>query len=332
MVPTPTANRWRIVSLRDGRRLRWDGAALDLAPPGTTGPALEWTYAHDSNGYFFIDHPATTRRLRLERVDDANGAPTSITYLMETSGTVRDSVRWRFIKPFQPGEVAPPPALPILSATAGTNGVTLSWPAILPSDFLHYTVYRGTAAGGPYLPLATGITNAGYLDTSATPGTTHYYIVTTTDWLESESAASREASATPLPPPGTYASWIISAFAAAPNAATSFNADPDEDGLQNGLEYGFLTDPLAPTVSPFAASSDAGGKILLHYVRNRSATDLRFTVQGTTNLASPTWQLVVIEFVSQTPDGSVDRVTVRPVNVASPLQFYRLRVQLLSSP
>ena len=38
-----------------------------------------------------------------------NGAPTSITYVMEPNTTVRDSVRWRFIKPYQPADVAPPP-------------------------------------------------------------------------------------------------------------------------------------------------------------------------------------------------------------------------------
>ena len=42
LVPSGTASRWYLVSLRDGRRLRFANNVLDLAPPGTTGADLEW--------------------------------------------------------------------------------------------------------------------------------------------------------------------------------------------------------------------------------------------------------------------------------------------------
>jgi hypothetical protein len=100
-----TAGRWHLVSLRDGRRLRFTGTALDFAPTGAMGSAVEWRITADADGYYFIDHAATSRRLRLNRVDNGSGAPTSITYEMEDSGTVRDSVRWRFIKPYRPAAI-----------------------------------------------------------------------------------------------------------------------------------------------------------------------------------------------------------------------------------
>jgi hypothetical protein len=200
LVKAPAAGRWTIVSLRDGRRLRWTGTKLDYAPPGTAGSAVEWGYSADADGYFFIDHPATSKRLRMNRVDDANGAPTSITYVMEASSTVRDSVRWRFIKPYKPADVEPPPAPASLAATGGESLVTLSWPSTGTTDFLGYSVYRSMAAGGPYTRIAANLKTSDHVDTNVTNGTTYHYVVTVMDWIENESANSPEASATPVEP------------------------------------------------------------------------------------------------------------------------------------
>jgi hypothetical protein len=201
LVPNAAATRRYIVSLRDGRRLRFNGSSLDLAPPGTTGTAVEWTFnGPDGNGYTFIDHPATSKSLRLARINDGNGAPTALNYSLENFGTVSEETRWRFIKPYQPAETIAPAAPAWLTAVGGSNRVTLAWPASAAADFLRYSVYRGTAAGGPYALIATGLTDPGYVDNSAGQGVIYRYLVTSTDWIENESADSPEASATPTPP------------------------------------------------------------------------------------------------------------------------------------
>lgn len=201
LVPAPTASRWFIVSLRDGRRLRFNGTALDLAPPGTSGGLVEWNFNGPlADGNTYIDHHATSKSLRLSRSNDGNGAPTALNFGMENFGTAQDATRWRFIKPYRPVETAAPVALASLTATGGVGHATLSWPATAATDFLHYSVYRRTGTNMAYTRIATGLTAPGYVDTNALPGTLYRYVVTTTDWLESESTHSPEASTTPQAP------------------------------------------------------------------------------------------------------------------------------------
>jgi len=201
LVPNASANRHYVVSLRDGRRLRFDGTTLDLAPPGTPGSFVEWTFnGPDGNGYTFIDHPATSKSLRLSRTNDGNGAPTSLNYGMENFGTVQDATRWRFIKSFQPAGTAPPATIVNVRATGGFGRVTLAWSASAATNILRYSVYRRLSASSAYTQVATGLTAPGWIDNNVFQGTTYRYVVTATDWIENESAQSAEASAMSIGP------------------------------------------------------------------------------------------------------------------------------------
>jgi fibronectin type 3 domain-containing protein len=88
------------------------------------------------------------------------------------------------------------PAAPAgVGAIAGNATVTLSWGAV--SGVSSYRVYRGTNAGGPYTLLASP-GNTSHVDTSASNGTTYYYVVRSfANGLES--ANSAVVSATPIP-------------------------------------------------------------------------------------------------------------------------------------
>jgi hypothetical protein len=88
------------------------------------------------------------------------------------------------------------PAAPVLSATAGTASVSLSWtvPADGGSPITGYNVYRGVAAGTETLLVSLGVVTA-YVDTTAVTGTTYYYVVTAVN-AEGESVWSNEVSAT----------------------------------------------------------------------------------------------------------------------------------------
>jgi hypothetical protein len=200
-VPAPTAGRWYIISLRDGRRLRFDGTTLDLAQPPTSGSSVEWTLnGPDASGYTFIDHPASSKTLRMNRSNDTNGAPTSLGYTMETSGAPSDNTRWRFIRPYQAISTTPPVQLVNLIAVGGVGRVTLLWSPPPATNILHYSLFRRATTNGTYALLVTGLTTRGYLDTNVLQGTTYRYVATVTDWLGSESPPSSEAFAIPLPP------------------------------------------------------------------------------------------------------------------------------------
>jgi len=85
-----------------------------------------------------------------------------------------------------------PPAAPTgLTATPGTQQISLSWMASTTAS--GYNVKRGTAHGGPYSTVASpSVTN--YADTAVTSGTTYYYVVTAVN-ANGESPASSEVSA-----------------------------------------------------------------------------------------------------------------------------------------
>ena len=111
LVPT-TWNAYvaHLVSLRDGRMLGSDGAGLYLAGSSTTGAAVEWTYTHLANGYFVLNHQLSGKRLRMNRSNDGNGAPTGIWLSMDSGTAGDDFVQFRFIKPAQAADVADLPA------------------------------------------------------------------------------------------------------------------------------------------------------------------------------------------------------------------------------
>jgi fibronectin type 3 domain-containing protein len=92
--------------------------------------------------------------------------------------------------PFAP--VAPP--APANFATVPGNGlVTLSWSPSLGAS--SYTVMRATVSGAE-IPIARGVANAGYIDTTAANGTAYYYVVQAVNTYGT-SADSAEMSATP---------------------------------------------------------------------------------------------------------------------------------------
>jgi hypothetical protein len=62
-----------------------------------------------------------------------------------------------------------------LGAVAGRARATLTWSAV--SAATGYVVRRGTASGGPYTDVATGISGTTFVDMGLTNGTTYYYVV-----------------------------------------------------------------------------------------------------------------------------------------------------------
>lgn len=84
-----------------------------------------------------------------------------------------------------------------LMATASNAAVALTWSAAAGAN--SYQISRGTTSGGPYTPLATGVTATAYLDTDLANGTTYYYVVAAANAC-GVSPVSAAAGATPVMP------------------------------------------------------------------------------------------------------------------------------------
>lgn len=138
-----------------------------------------------------------------------------------------------------------------------------------------------------------------------------------------------------------FTTWQGSRFDAAEIAAgtAAADADSDNDGLPNLLEYAFSSDPKTPGTSP--ATVDVGaGHLALSFPCDASRTDVTFTVQSSSTLAGGSWTDIArsIGGAPAVPVGSLSTVSdsgtgLRTVTVtdASPLsaggsRFLRVRV------
>ena len=90
----------------------------------------------------------------------------------------------------------PAPSAPTNFTATGTNLlIKLKWNAV--SGATSYNLKRGTASGGPYPTVFSGLTVTNYSDAAVTNAVTYYYVVTAVSG--GESANSLQASAAPLP-------------------------------------------------------------------------------------------------------------------------------------
>ncbi len=89
------------------------------------------------------------------------------------------------IKPFN--SVIPPSNL---TASVTNNNVALTWNTV--SGATGYNVKRSTSSGGSFTTIASNISANSYIDTTVTPGTTYYYVVSAI--TSTESGYSNEVS------------------------------------------------------------------------------------------------------------------------------------------
>jgi len=91
----------------------------------------------------------------------------------------------------------PAPSAPTNFTATGTNLlIILKWNAV--SGAASYNLKRGTANGGPYPTIFSGITTTNYSDAAVTNAVTYYYVVTAVAGAGGESPNSLQASAAPL--------------------------------------------------------------------------------------------------------------------------------------
>jgi hypothetical protein len=188
LLVSPDSN-WYIISLNDGRRLSSTNGTLGLAPFGSVGTNVEWTFTGpDSNGYYFIGNVAGTLYL------NGSGTAPAITFNTTNSAKQDNNTRWRLVKPYQSVPILPATAPTVFPAVPGDQTIALNWSGT--NKF--YNVYRGAIPGGPFTLIATQLTGATYIDNAVTNGISCFYVVTGLNILGVESAYSAEVSALPV--------------------------------------------------------------------------------------------------------------------------------------
>ena len=266
-----------IQSLLDGARLQWDGSALTCAAAGTVGAAVEWTFEEDTSddsGYFYIDHPSTGQRLRMDRVDDTDGAPTSVSLGMGSSGTTDDESRWRFIKPSEPQAAG---AVENFSIEGAFRAIALSWDET--AGAIEYAVERSTEPGGSYEILASGLCSPGYTDCVAVAGVEYFYQVEVSGVEDSVAVSAPVAGALELSYTNYQAYYFSEEELADPDVSAS-DADANGDGVPNFVAYALGLDPREETAGLYgepireAFSNDC---FCVEYVRAKGADNATWT-------------------------------------------------------
>jgi len=217
LMPSPTANQYYLISLKDGRRLRNNGGTPDLAPFATTGNAVQWWMnGPDSKGYYYLDNLSASQSIR------ATGTAPAISFSMISDPAPSSATQWRLVKPYVPVTIvaATPPSVAI---TYTNQSATANWSG----NGSFYNVYRSTTSGGSYTKIASLVTNTTYLDSTVQNGTAYYYVVTSLNILAEESSYSVEVVARP---------------ASTVQQAVGFSLV--NDGTQTGIQFNWSADHI----------------------------------------------------------------------------------------
>jgi hypothetical protein len=146
------------------------------------------------------------------------------------------------------GNVLSPPSTPTgLAATVGNGTVTLTWKAT--SGATSYTVKRGIASGGPYLPVgAVGSSPTLFKDSGLTNGTSYYYVVTGAN-SAGTSSNSTQIAAIPIVPPKFTSSATASPNPVTQGVSTAIAATVKDTAgtLTNGIVHVAVLDPTGAT-------------------------------------------------------------------------------------
>jgi hypothetical protein len=156
-----------------------------------------------------------------------------------------------------------PPAPSGLGATPGVSQVGLTWTAA--TGATGYNIKRATTSGGPYAVIGTTAGATSYTDSTATNGTTYYYVVSANN-TAGESSDSNQIGATPNTPYGAWAADPAQGLTAGVNDGPL--DDPDHDGIPNVLEFVLGGAPMVQSSAILPVLTRTGGFWFFEYDRS----------------------------------------------------------------
>ena len=83
-------------------------------------------------------------------------------------------------------------------ASGAANEINLTWTEA--SGALGYNIYRSLTQGAGYEPLASGVTGSAYVDSTAVPGNTYYYVMESIDSIGTSRQTGESPAEAILPP------------------------------------------------------------------------------------------------------------------------------------
>ncbi|MES2657608.1 MAG: DUF642 domain-containing protein [Verrucomicrobiota bacterium] len=228
------------------------------------------------------------------------------------------------------------PTLPApvnLTATPGDAQATLAWTATAGATSYH--VKRSTVSGGSYTNVGT-VPTPGFTNTGLTNSTPYYYVVTALNG-GGESVISGQVSVTPMP--AGYDGWL-NAYPSIIGADRAPDADPDDDGVPNGIEFLTGTSPANPAgARPVITTVDGAGNLVLHFKRTDAAKAYTVTVESSIGLQPPWSSFVVTHNAITGPPLTVvengtaaDDITVVIPSNGDPKKFARVRIWIPGTP
>ena len=145
---------------------------------------------------------------------------------------------------------------------------------------------------------------------------------------------SGETGGTPGSPEDACAAWSWEHFDAeefADPEIGGIDADPDGDGLTNGLEFALALDPRSPQAeaSPDLVEIDGEFYLTLTFEHDRRATFLSSEVSDDLSWWSSS-PADLETYIREDLGSDIERVTIRdltPIDFSSPRRFIRLSVQ-----
>ncbi len=264
-------------------------------------------------------------------VSEKRGATTNV--LADSLLPFRTSANGRVMALFTGFDGAPKRPLDLAATATSPTAIALTW-SDQSWDETAFQVER-SADGIGWTLLGTP-DGASYSDTSATPGATFFYRVSAVN-ATAASAASAVASATT---PTRFQSWAaLNGLDNTSGRESAFNADPERDGLANGLEWVLGGNPLAPGSAVLPQLGSDPSALSLSFARaDESETSTTLVAQWSTTLV--TWTDVPVGGTSSGPDANgvtvavaengtaADAITVRVpnTNAAAGRLFLRLKV------
>ena len=181
--------------------------------------------------------------------------------------------------------------------------MTLSWTAS--SGAASYSLYRSTSSGAETL-LKSGLTGTSYTDTGLTNGTTYFYQVAAVN-SAGASAASGEASATPVVPPLSAVIQINSGG----GASGSFSADGSfAGGSTYSTSAAVSTAGVANAAPPAVYQSERYGNFV-------------YTLPSLTPGASYTLRLHFAEIYWTAANQRLFNVTINGVSVLTSFDIFQ---------
>lgn len=153
------------------------------------------------------------------------------------------------------------------------------------------------------------------------------YFLGMMDEVRAYNRALSDGEVAQLAQAGGYESWTLTTMSNTAAALVTPEADPDNDGQNNLLEYAFDSDPLVANASPFTIVRAGDGSIWLSYPRRTGFSGLRYTVWKSDDLTAwaPVTDGYLDESAQPVPGRPLEMVSARIVNVTDGA-FFRLEV------